>query len=419
MIMRVPAPHTDVSTSRTTLLSSHSFFQKLKFSRMKSFAAVLFGLTALPVQALAEGTPLPPLTLSAEAIRNEGVHVVPVTQVTLAHMLPAMARVLPDTTRTVTLHTAGDGKVLSVLVLPGQSVKAGQPLLTYQNHTLHLARLQDAQTRAALAAASADRANAAAAYERARALAGTTVSIGETRRRLAVLKDTQNTVATHEAELGVLAHRLQEEYTSPTETHGEDETSTIISPMDGTVTQVETAVAADVAPPVPLLTVSDTAHVWVVSDVPPQDAQRLVPGGRQESFFASSGDTPQSPPLHSTIETIDTAADPTTGLVHILSRVANPTGQLRPGTMLNSLLQTTQTGSGLIVPAQAVQTLGDQTVVFVQTAPDHFQPTPVRIGMEENDKTLVLSGLKHGDQVVSDGSLALKAMVILPGMDAD
>ncbi|WP_281701422.1 efflux RND transporter periplasmic adaptor subunit [Acetobacter malorum] len=386
---------------------------------MKSFAAVLLGLTALPVPALAEGTPLPPLTLSAEAIRNEGVHVVPVTQGTLAHMLPAMARVLPDTTRTVTLHTAGDGKVLSVLVLPGQTVKTGQPLLTYQNHTLHLARLQDAQTRAALAAASADRANAAAAYDRARALAGTTVSIGETRRRLAVLKDTQNTVATHEAELGVLAHRLQEEYTSPTETHGEDETSTIISPMDGTVTQVETAVAADVAPPVPLLTVSDTAHVWVVSDVPPQDAQRLVLGGRQKSFFASTGDTPQSPPLHSTIETIDTAADPTTGLVHVLSRVANPAGQLRPGTMLNSLLQTTQTGFGLIVPAQAVQTLDDQTVVFVQTAPDHFQPTPVRIGMEENDKTLVLSGLKNGDQVVSGGSLALKAMVILPGMDAD
>ncbi|KXV72173.1 hypothetical protein AD952_05505 [Acetobacter cerevisiae] len=386
---------------------------------MKSLAAVLLGLTVVPVPALAEGTPLPPLTLSAEAIRNEGIHIAPVTQGTLAHMLPAMARVLPDTTRTVTLHTAGDGKVLSVLVLPGQTVKAGQPLLTYQNHTLHLARLQNTQTRAALAAASADRANAAAAYDRARALAGTTVSVGEMRRRLAVLKETQNTVATHEAELGVLAHRLQEEYTSPTETHGSDETSTIISPLDGTVTQVEAAVAADVAPPVPLLTVSDTAHVWVVSDVPPQDAQRIVPGGRQETFFAPSGDTLQSPPLLSTIETIDTATDPTSGLVRVLSRVANPAGQLRPGTMLNSLLQTTQTGSGLIVPAQAVQTLGDQTVVFVQTAPDHFQPTPVRIGMEENDKTLILSDLKNGDQVVSDGSLALKAMVLLPGMDAD
>ncbi|MFE8873258.1 efflux RND transporter periplasmic adaptor subunit [Acetobacter persici] len=394
-------------------------FKKPAAQIITSLAVALLSLSALPISAQAEEASLPPLTLSAEAIRNEGLRVVPVTQGTLAHRVPAMARVLPDTTRTVTLHTAGDGKVLSVLVLPGQNVKTGQPLVTYQNHTLHLARLQAAQTRAALAAARADQANASAAYDRARALAGTTVSVGEMRRRLAVLKETQNAVATHEAELGVLAHRLQEEYTSPTEKHGEDETSTIISPVDGTVTQVETAVAADVAPPQPLLTVSDTAHVWIVSDVPPQDAQMLAPGGRQETFLQPAGDAPSSPALQSTIATIETATDPATGLVRVLSRVANPAGHLRPGMMLNSLLQTTQTGTGLLIPAQAVQNIGGQTVVFVQTAPEHFQPTPVRTGMEENDTTLVLSGLKQGDQVVSDGSLALKAMVILPGMDAD
>nr|WP_298798585.1 efflux RND transporter periplasmic adaptor subunit [uncultured Acetobacter sp.] len=407
-----------MTTPRNAPLSN-VFSQKLAVTFMKFIAAFFIGLVALPVPALAEDTPLPAIKLSAEAIRNEGLHLAPVIQGTLARMLPAMARVLPDKTRTVTLHTAGDGKVLSIFVLPGQSVKTGQPLMTYQNHTLHLARLQEAQTRAALAAARADRDNASAGYDRARALSGTTVSVGETRRRLAVLKETQNTVATHEAELGVLAHRLQEEYTSPTETHGTDETSTLISPVDGTITEVTTAVAADVAPPLPLLTVSDTAHVWVVSDVTAQDAQMLVPGGRQETFFSSSEDTPPSTPLLSTIETVDTATDPATGLVRVLSRVENAAGHLRPGMMLNSLLQTDKTGAGFIVPAQAIQTIAGQTMVFIQTAPDSFQPVPVHTGMEENGKTLILSGLKTGDQVVSDGSLALKAMLLLPDMDAD
>lgn len=404
---RAPMPHSSVLLQNALQGFAHSLL------------VVLSGFIVLAAPAMAEETSLAPLSLSAEAMRNEGLHVVPVTEGTLAHMLPAMARILPDATRTVTLHPAGDGKVLSVLVLPGERVKTGEPLLTYQNHTLHLARLQQAQTRAALAAARADQDNASAAYARARALAGTTVSVGETRRRLALLKETQNAVATHEAELGVLAHRLDEEYTSPTEKHGEDETSTLISPVDGTVTQVTTAVAADVSPTVPLLTVSDTAHVWVVSDVPAQDAQRLVPGGRQETFLASPDDPPHTPPVLSTMTTIDPVADPATGLVRVLSRIANPTGQLRPGMMLNSLLQTDNAGTGLLVPAQAVQTLAGQTVVFVQTAPGRFLPTPVRVGMEEADRTLILSGVKKGDQVVSDGSLALKAMIVLPGMDAD
>lgn len=394
-------------------------FQKKTVLTMKYLALFLCVLAATPVTVLAEETPPQTLKLSAEAIRNEGLQCVPVTSGTLVHMLPATAHVQPDVTRTVTLHAAGNGKVLTVAVLPGQSVKTGNTLLTYQNHALHLARLQEVQTRSALAAAKAARDDAAASYERARALAGTTVSSGETRRRLAVLKQAQDTIATHEAELGVLAHRFQEEYTSPTETHGADETSTLISPVDGTVTQVDTAVAADVDPTVPLLTVSDTGHVWIVSDVTPQDAALLVEGGRQETLSRSPDGATAIPPLLSRIETIDTAANPATGLVRVLSRVPNPSGKLRPGMMLNSLLQTTQTASGLIIPAQAVQTLGDRTVVFVQTAPDSFRPVTIRTGMEENGKTLVLSGLKAGETIVSDGSLALKAMIVLPGMDTD
>ncbi|WP_231873581.1 efflux RND transporter periplasmic adaptor subunit [Acetobacter tropicalis] len=370
--------------------------------------------------AAAEDAAQKPLTLSAEAVRNEGIRCVAAMPGTLAHMLPAMARVVPDTTHTVAIHPAGSGKVLSIAVLPGQPVRKGQALLQYQNHALHIARLQETQTRTALVAALAAQKEAAEAYGRARALAGTTVSAGESQRRQAALQLARENVAARQAELGVLEHRFQEEYTSATEEHAaQDETSTLVAPFDGTVTSLNAAIAADVDPALVLITVSDTQHVWIVSDVAPQDAALLATGGIQHTLLPAQDGSEPPPALISRMETIDTGTDPATGLVRVLSRVPNTNSTLRPGMVLNSLLQTTQQANGLIVPAEAVQTLDGQDTVFVRTAERTFRLTPVNVSMEENGQALVRSGLKTGDQVVAHGSIALKSMVVLAGMDAD
>lgn len=400
------------STSTTQRAFLHTTLRNL------AMAAVLSLLGT--GQCFAEETVLKPITLSENALKTENIQFAEVTFGTLSHMLPAMARVTPDTTHTVAIHPAGSGKVLSIAVLPGQSVHKGQALLEYQNHALHIARLQETQTRTALVAALAAQKEAADAYGRARALAGTTVSAGETLRRQAAWQQARENVAARQAEIGVLEHRFQEEYTSPTEEHAtQDETSTLIAPFDGTVTSLTTAIAADVDPTLVLVTVSDTQHVWVVSDVAPQDAALLAAGGTQQTVLAPPTQGASLPPLISRIETVDTVADPATGLVRVLSRVQNSNNNLRPGMVLNSLLQTTQTSKGLLIPAQAVQTLNNQAVVFVKTGATVFTPTAVTVGQEENGQTLILSGLKAGDQIVTQGSIALKGMLVLSGMDAD
>lgn len=379
-------------------------------------AAWSIGLACLPVASLAADGGLSPLTLTPEASRAEALTYATVVPGTVARMLPAMSRVQPDTTHTVTIQPAGSGKVMSILVLPGQSVQQGQPLLRYQNHALHIARLQQAQTRTALAAAKATEQEAAQSYARGHALAGQTVSVGEAQKRLAILQQAKESVAAREAELGMLTHRFEEEYTSPTETHAEaDETSTIIAPFSGTVTQITTAVAADIEPTQNLLTVSDTQHVWVVSDVAPQDAALLAQGGRQTLTLPDAA----ASPLLCRMDTVNTVADPGTGLVRILSRVENSKNLLRPGMVLNSLLQTTQQQNGLVIPSESVQIIDGQTLVFTKQSDTKLQPVPVTLGLEDQNSVIVLSGLKAGTQVVQHGSLALKAMTVLPAMDAE
>ncbi|MFT8781122.1 efflux RND transporter periplasmic adaptor subunit [Acetobacter orientalis] len=419
---RAPAPY---GAKRLRSLTppqqgNHAPIKPYTIPRVAQTVCAILGLTvfmgSIPKSLFAQ-TAFAPLTLSAQTAKAEHISYTTATTGTLYRMLPTMARVQADTTHTVSIQPAGSGKVLDILVLPGQAVQQGQALLHYQNHSLHIARLQETQTRTALAAALATQQEASQAYTRGKALAGQTVSVGDMQKRLAALQQAKENVAARQAELAVLKHRFDEEYTSPTEQHAtQDETSTLVAPFAGTITRLNTAIAADVEPNLPLLTLSDSQHVWLVSDIAPQEAALLAPTGQQLTSLPAGTATQ---PLHTVIETIGAVADPTTGLVPVLSRVDNSQGHLRPGMVLNSLLQTTQSQSGLLVPADAVQTVNGQNVVFQTVSDTTIRPTPVETGLEENGQIVILSGLQTGARIVQHGSLALKAMMVLPAMDAE
>ncbi|MBB2202301.1 efflux RND transporter periplasmic adaptor subunit [Gluconacetobacter tumulisoli] len=353
-----------------------------------------------------------PVRIGAQAQRNEGLTVVEVRSGTLSRVLPALARVMPDDSRVVHIRPAGSGKVLSVAVMAGQHVARNATLLQYLDHSLHVARLQATQMQAALDAAVAARDEAAAAWRRGRDLSGSTVSAGEVRRRLAVLQEAQNTVVARQADVGTMTHRFREEFNSVTERDGTDETSTLLSPVEGTVQTVAASVAGDVSPGQDVMTVVDLSLVWIVSDLPPQDAARVVVGGRQETRIGDRR-------LLSRIGTVDGMAAPATGLVRVISAVPNPDGDLRPGMMVDTELETDERASGLLVPTEAVQRVAGRDVVFVRTAPDMFRPVPVTLGLESGGSTVVLSGLAAGQSIAAHGSFALKSMLLLSALGGD
>jgi cobalt-zinc-cadmium efflux system membrane fusion protein len=68
--------------------------------------------------------------------------------------------------------------------------------------------------------------------------------------------------------------------------------------------------------------------------------------------------------------------------------------------------------STLVVPADALQQVDGQDVVFVQTAAEHFAVRGVRIGETANGQVPVLEGLHAGEQVVVKGSFLLKSQLL-------
>lgn len=383
--------------------------------RARLACVVGMGCLFLSSAVRADAPVLPePVTIGAEARRAEELTDSVARPGSLSRMLPVLASVMADETRIVRVRSVGAGKVLRMHVMAGQHVARESVLVDYLDHSLHVARLQAVQMRAALAGALAARAEAEAAWKRAEMLAGSTVSQGELRRRLAVLQEARSTVAARQADVGTMAHRFEEEFNSVSErtTTGGDETSSLLAPIDGMVQDVGVSAGGDIEAGQVAATLIDLSSVWIVSDVSPQDAARLVVGGRQSVLLDGRR-------IESRISSVSGAASPVSGLVRVISVVPNPDGVLRPGMMLDAELETADRRSGMLVPAEAVQRIAGRDVVFVREGADSYRPVPVTVGVEREGRVVVLSGLSAGQAVAAHGSFALKSMVLLAGVGGD
>ena len=166
----------------------------------------------------------------------------------------------PDTAHAM-VGSFVEGRVLSVMVLAGDEVRRGQPLVEIHSH-----ELSDAQ--AALRGAEAELTFHRNALERSEALlAAGAVALEEVERRRADLEIT-------EAEVSRTADIVEHLNPSP------DGDVTIIAPRDGTVFSVQARPGQAVVPGVPLVEMGSTDVLWVTAFVPEHTASTLTSGDR-------------------------------------------------------------------------------------------------------------------------------------------
>ena len=65
----------------------------------------------------------------------------------------------------------------------------------------------------------------------------------------------------------------------------------------------------------------------------------------------------------------------------------------------------------VVVPSGAVQLMGDKRVAFTPLGGDRFQSHDLTVGVEQQDWVEVRKGLNAGDEVVTQGSFELKALL--------
>jgi len=112
------------------------------------------------------------------------------------------------------------------------------------------------------------------------------------------------------------------------------------------------------------------------------------------------------------VERMGEQADEKTRAVKVRVRVDNSAGHLRPGLPITATLGTANQRF-VLVPAGAVQSQEGKNVVFVPAEkPGEFQARPVKVGITQEGKTEIRSGLKPGEKFVAKNAFLVKSQAM-------
>ena len=147
-----------------------------------------------------------------------------------------------------------------------------------------------------------------------------------------------------------------------------------------------------------LFTIADLSVVWVLCDVYQDMLPRVHVGDIAE--INVNGYTETFP---GKVINIGQVMDPTTRAAKVRIELPNPHGIMRAGMFVTATFQGRQPVDRVVVPASAVVHLHDKDWVFLPAGENRFRRVAVQLGQGEKDgQQQIISGLKPGDQVVTN-----------------
>ena len=329
-----------------------------------------------------------------EAAGEEGVVVLTAAQITAANIAIVAVtgggggetrlsgRVEPMIDARAAVAASVGGRVERVLVAPGQSVRAGQPL----------AILVSGDAASLRADADAAQANAIAA-EQAHSREESLADQGVVARRDAEVAHAQAL----SAQAAARAARARASAAGSPNASGR---LSVTSPISGVVTSVQVGPGGFAAQGGVIAEVTNPARVEIVFNAPPALAAQ-VRAGSPVRVQGPAGE------FDAVVTGVAAGAGAESGATVIRAR---PTGGVLPpaGSAVSGSIVTGQAVGGFTVPSEAVQTVEGANVVFVRTA-EGFRVAPVLVGRQAGDRTEILSGLTGAERIAGANAFLLKA----------
>jgi len=179
------------------------------------------------------------------------------------------------------------------------------------------------------------------------------------------------------------------------------------SPISGTVIARSANPGEVIQADKEILRVADLSSVWVIGQVYEKELGRI----RMGSGTSITTETYPGRVYRGQVSYVDPTIDPGTRTAQVRIELANPSQQLKIGMYVNVAFATLGgVATVVVVPANAVQNINNQQVVFVaMREPNVFAMRPVRLGAEANGRYPILEGVSVGDRIVTEGSFLLRA----------
>jgi len=165
------------------------------------------------------------------------------------------------------------------------------------------------------------------------------------------------------------------------------------------------------APDDTLLTLNQIQPIYVQFGVPEQFLPVIRREMRHKTLnVAASFENMEDAPPEGELTFIDNSVDPTTGLIQLRATFPNARKVLWPGQFVRVTLTLSELTNVVVVPSPAVQTgqNGEYTyAVNSSTNDDTVEERPLTVGITYGGLTVIESGLKAGETVVTDGQSRL------------
>lgn len=179
------------------------------------------------------------------------------------------------------------------------------------------------------------------------------------------------------------------------------------APLSGQITQRPAVTGSLAAADVSLATIVDTSTMWVLCDVPEQDAH-LVATGQVLSFEMRGVEK-----FGGVIAWVSPEVDPRTRAVRVRAEIENPDGHLRANQFANATLYTGAPRESVLVPRDAIQRIEGHDVIFVRASAGTYLPRVIE-KFGGGEEVSVRGKINVGEEVVTQGAVLLRTEA-MPG----
>ena len=351
-----------------------------------------------------------PLTAAQIAHANIAWASVMVGNASTTAVIPG--QVTTDEDRTARIGAPARGRVITVSVNQGDRVNAGQTLVIIQSPDAGSAQSDVAKTSAMLASRRAQARYTRAARDRAeRLLALKAIPRQDYERAVADDELAQSELHEADAELR-RARTAADQMGADSAGNG---TIQVRAPFSGVVLSRSAVPGTFIEAGSPLIIVTDPARLWLTVNAPEQFSGLFRLGSAIRFTVPAYPDT-----FSARITALGAGLEQETRTLGVRASLDSRGSRLKPGMLASAIVTGGSTGTAVLVPEDAIQTIQGKPTVFV-VHPDgkggaRVERREVEIGSRANGRVAVLRGLSASDQVITTGGFAVKSAFLKGGM---
>ena len=184
----------------------------------------------------------------------------------------------------------------------------------------------------------------------------------------------------------------------------------VAAPISGTVVDVRKAAGEEVRPGEAILEIVSLDVLWVEAPIFEKDLGRL--SKNMEAAFTTTAYPGKE--FRGRLINISAIVDEHTRAAQAVFEVPNPSRELRLGMQANVRLGLGKRAQVLLVPKESILDNEGKKIVYVLRTGEEFERRDVLVGDEYGGKVAVVSGIRPGERVVTQGAYQLKLQELRP-----